>query len=100
MRPLTVITGIVLGSCLSITVSLTAVIIVFWVLGTEHPRIAHESEGLAASTLIFCFLTAISAMSFYSLLKDQRFRWWWQAGMWLGLAFTIVYFLPEGALAG
>lgn len=99
MRPLTVITGIVLGSCLSITVSLGAVIIVFWVLGPENPRIAHESEGLVTSTLIFFSLTAISAMSFYSLLKDQRFRRWWQGGMWLGLAFTVFYFLPKDAFA-
>lgn len=99
MRPATVITGIVLGSCVSITVSLAGVIIVFWVLGTENPRIAHESEGLAASSLIFLALTAISAMSFYSLLKDQRFRWWWQGCMWISVIFTVLYFLPEGSLA-
>jgi len=99
MRPLTVITGIVLGSCLSITVSLGAVIVIFMVLGTDHPRIAHESTGLATSALIFLALTAISAASFYTLVKDHRTRWWWQVAMWLALAATVAYFLPEGSLA-
>lgn len=99
MRPSTVITGIVLGSCVSITVSLAAVIFVFWVLGTENPRIARESAGLAISTLIFLALTAISAMSFYSLLKAQRYRWWWQGAMWIALALAVLYFLPDGTLA-
>src|SRR5690606_27629872 len=39
MRPLTVITGIVLGSCVSISVSLGAVLFIFLVLGDEYPRL-------------------------------------------------------------
>jgi len=96
MRPLTVITGIVLGSCLSITVSLAAVIIIFMILGTDHPRIAYESAGLVASTLIFLALTAISAASFYTLIKHHRTRWWWQGLMWTALVVAVAYFLPEG----
>ena len=100
MRPLTVITGIVLGSCLSITISLAAVMLVFWFVGSEEPRIAHESEGLLSITAMFLGLTAVSAMSFYSLLKESRFRWWWQANMWFWLLLGILYLLPEGTLAG
>ena len=92
MKPLTVITGIVLGSCLSIALSLAAVMLMFFVLGEEYPRVAHESGALAMSLGLFTCMTAISAMSFYSLLIQHPARWWAQALMWLGLALTGLYF--------
>jgi len=94
MRPLAVITGILLGSSLSITISLALVIVVFVILGDEYPRLAHEFTGLATSTLIFLVLTAITAMSFYSLAKDLPGRWWWQALMWVALSLTGLWFWP------
>ena len=41
MRPLTMITGVVLGSCLAISVSLALVLIVFLLPGDEYPRLRH-----------------------------------------------------------
>ena len=94
MRPLTVITGILLGSSLAITVSLAAVLIVFLILGDDYPRIQHEFESLVASVFIFFGMTTISAGSFYSLLINHRARFWAQLLMWAGLAATTWYYLP------
>ena len=94
MRPLTAVTGILLGSCLAITVSLAAVLLVYLVLGTDHPRIEHEFRPLLYSMLIFLGMTAISGLSFYALLIGHRRRYWMLAIMLTGLAATTWYFLP------
>ncbi len=94
MRPLTAITAILLGSCLAITVSLAAVLFVFLVLGDEHPRLQHEFRPLLYSTFIFLGMTAISALSFYTLMIGHRARYWAVAVMLTGLAATTWYYLP------
>lgn len=94
MRPLTVITGILLGSCLAITISLAAVLVVFLILGDDYPRVQHEFGSLVSSISIFFGMTTITALSFYALLINHALRFWAQALMWAGLAATTVYFLP------
>ena len=94
MRPLTVITGVLLGSSLSIAFSLGAVLIIFTVLGDEHPRLDREFEPLLASFSIFTVMTVISAASFYSLVRHHPLRWLAQGLMWLGLAATTAYYWP------
>lgn len=92
MRPLTVITGILLGSCLAITISLAAVLFVFLILGDEYPRLESEFRPLLSSVFIFLGMTIISAASFYALLINHTARWWAQGLMWSGLAATAWYF--------
>jgi len=94
MRPLTVITGIMLGSSLSIAFSLAAVLIIFSVLGDDYPRLNHEFGPLLASFSIFTAMTAISAVSFYALAKHHAGRWVAQAAMWLGFIVTGYYYWP------
>jgi uncharacterized membrane protein len=94
MRPLTVITGILLGSSLSIAFSLAAVLLVFTILGDEHPRLNREFGPLLASLSIFTVMTAISAASFYTLLRNHTLRWYLQALMWLGFVAAGVYYWP------
>ncbi|MDH3430628.1 MAG: hypothetical protein OEM60_01320 [Gammaproteobacteria bacterium] len=94
MRPLTAITGILLGSCLAITVSLGAVLFVFLVLGDEYPRVQHEFKPLLISLFLFLGMTTISALSFYTLLINHATRWWAQGLLWSGLAATVWYYLP------
>ncbi len=94
MRPLTVITGILLGSCFAITVSLAAVLVVFLVLGDDYPRVQHEFRPLSSSVLIFFGMTIISAASFYALVVNHRARWFGQFLMWAGVAAIVWYYLP------
>jgi hypothetical protein len=94
MRPLTVITGIVLGSCVSITVSLAAVLFIFLVLGDDYPRLDVEFGALTASLLIFTAMTTISALSFYGLIIRHPWRAAAQVLMWLGLIAIGSYYWP------
>ncbi len=94
MRPLTVINGIILGTCLSIAVSLAAVVLMFLILDDEYPRLGYEFRALIASLAIFIAMTAISAVSFYWLLVRHHWRFAAQGGLWAGIAMTVYYFLP------
>ena len=94
MRPLTVITGILLGSSLAITVSLAAVLVIFLFLGDDYPRVQHEFSSLLSSVGIFFGMTIICGASFYALLINHPYRFWGQALMWAGLAATTWYYLP------
>ena len=94
MRPLTMITGILLGSCLAISVSLALVFVVFLVLGDDYPRLQHEFRPLLISMTIFLGMTIISAGSFYTLIMRHRARFVAQGLMWLGLAATAWYYWP------
>jgi hypothetical protein len=94
MRPLTVVTGIVLGTCLSIAVSLAAVLLIFLVLGDDYPRLDYEFRALVTSLTVFIAMTAISSVSFYWLLVDHRWRFLAQGGLWVGILTTGAYFWP------
>lgn len=88
MKPLTVVTGIVLGTCLSIAVSLAAVLLMFVILRDEYPRLEHEFQSLIASLAIFTAMTAISTVSFYWMLTRHRYRFAGQLILWLGVLGT------------
>lgn len=94
MRPLTVVTGVLLGSCLSIAFSLAAVLVIFVVLGDDYPRLDQEYGPLLTSLSIFTAMTAISAGSFYAMAKHHPARWAAQVAMWLGLAGVVFYYWP------
>jgi hypothetical protein len=94
MRPLTVITGILFGSCVAIFLSLSAVLVTFLILGDDHPRIRHEFGPLVSSVGIFLGMTTVCGVSFYSLLVNHPARRWALALMWASLAATTWYYLP------
>lgn len=94
MRPLSVVTLIILGSSFAITFSLSAVIFVVLVLGDEYPRLQREFDALITSLLLFIGMTAIAAASFYALIKNHAARYWLNAGMWLALIGVGYYYWP------
>jgi hypothetical protein len=94
MRPLTVVTGIMLGSCLSVAVSLGAVLLIFLILGDDYPRLQYEFRGLIVSFSMFLAMTAICAVSFYGMLKQLAGRQLAQAAMWAGLLAIAYYYWP------
>jgi hypothetical protein len=94
LRPLTVTTGIVLGSCLAVAVSLCAVLIMFLILGDDYPRVQYEFRGLLVSFAIFLAMTLISALSFYWMLKEHAGRFVAQAAMWAGILGVGYYYWP------
>jgi len=94
MRPLSVVTLIILGTCFAITFSLAAVLVVVLVLGGEYPRLASEFDTLLESLAIFLGMTAISGASFYLLAKEHSAWFWAQLAMWAGLFATGWYYWP------
>ena len=94
MRPLTAITLILLGSCFAIMFSLAAVLLVVLILGDEYPRLQSEFDPLLNSLLLFMTMTALSAASFYTLIKKHPLRMLAQGLMWLGLLATGWYYWP------
>jgi hypothetical protein len=86
VRPLTVLTGIVLGSSAATTFGLGATLIVFLVLSGELPEYRSELPLLARYLAIFAGLTALAAVSFIGLARHRPWRRWAQLAMWGALA--------------
>ena len=86
MRPLTVLTGIVLGSAAATTFGLAATLIVFLVLSGETPEFRDELPLLAVYLGIFAVLTALAALSFIGQARQRPWRRWAALGMWGSVA--------------
>jgi hypothetical protein len=97
VRPLTVITGIVLGSAAATTFGLAATLVVFLVLSGEHPQFRGELPLLAIYLAVFVGLTAVAAASFIGLARQRPWRHWAQAGLWglLGVL-ALIYWQTRG----
>jgi len=85
MRPLTALTGIVLGSCVATTFGLGATLVVFLFMSGEHPQFQAELPMLALYVGIFVGLTAIAGISFVGLARQRPWRRWAQAVLWTAL---------------
>lgn len=85
MRPLTVLTGIVLGSAAATTFGLAATLVVFLVLANEHPQFRSELPLLAIYLAVFTGLTALAGASFIGMARKRPWRRWAQAGLWVTL---------------
>jgi hypothetical protein len=94
MRPLTVINGFLLGSCVSIALSLAMVRIVYAIIGTDSPLVRDEVQPLLVYLLIFTGMTILAALSFYSLLVRHRWRWVAQIAVLAALVATGWYVWP------
>ncbi len=94
VQPLTVITGILLGSAFSITLGLSVTMLVFVLLSDDYPRLAAEFRTLALTTSVFLVMTVLCAFSFNALVRTRS---WWlpaQLVMWGGLA-GVTWYLTQ-----
>ncbi len=94
MKPFTAVLGILLGSLVSITVSLGGVLLVFWILRAESPRYGAEMPELLRSTGIFFVLAALAAGGFVGMLRKARWRLACLGLLWAGLIGTGWYYWP------
>lgn len=97
MRPLTVLTGIVLGSAAATTFGLAATLVVFAVLVDEHPQFRSELPLLALYLAVFVGLTALAAAGFIGLARQRPWRHWAQGALWASLCLlAAVYWQTRG----
>jgi hypothetical protein len=75
MRPMAVLVGIIMGSSIALTVSLTMSAIVFLLLPEYSARLASERLPLLKGLLWAWSLTAVSTSSFIGELRDRRWRY-------------------------
>jgi hypothetical protein len=95
MRPFTVLIGIILGSAASFTFGLGTVLIVFLVLGPQHPELPRELPRLAGSLAAFAILTAASAGSFLGEAKLRPWRGWAHVATGICLSGVILLYWPR-----
>jgi hypothetical protein len=97
LRPLTVLTGIVLGSLAATSFGLAATLVVFLILADEHPQFGTELPLLALYLVIFLGLTALAGVSFIGLARQRPWRYWAQAALWAALCLlAAVYWRTRG----
>jgi hypothetical protein len=92
VRPLAVLIGIIMGSSVALTASLTMSAIVFVLLPEYAVRLAPERWPLLKGMLWAWSLTGVGVLSFVGELKQRRWRYLPQialAGMLAAL--TIIY---------
>jgi hypothetical protein len=94
MKPSVVLLGFVLGSAASITFALVGVVIVFWLLGSEYPRLSSEYPTLLASLGMFAALTVVAGLSFYGQLRERPWRGVAIVALVLGLGLIGWYHWP------
>ena len=86
VRPLTVLTGIVLGSSAATAFALAATLVVFALLRDQHPQFRSELPLLAVYLTVFLGLTALAGLGFVGLAKQRPWRGWAQTALWVALA--------------
>jgi low temperature requirement protein LtrA len=75
MRPMAVLIGIIMGSAVALTASLTMSAIVFLLLPEYSARLASERLPLLKALLWAWSLTGVAAASFVGELRGRRWRY-------------------------
>jgi hypothetical protein len=79
MRPMAVLLGIIMGSAVALTASLTMSAVVFLLLPEYWARLASERLPLIKGLLWAWSLTAVASASFIGELRGRQWRYGTQA---------------------
>ena len=96
MGPLGFLTGVVLGSAVSIALVLAMVVVIFALSSGAGPAIGAEYPTLLATAGLFAVLAGIAGAAFAGLQRRRPWRWYAQAAMWLALVLMGWYYWPQG----
>ena len=86
MGPLAFLTGVVLGSAVSIAGVLAMVLVVFLAVSSDHPALLQEYAPLLRAILLFGILAIVAGAAFTGLQRNRSWRWPAQVAMWATLA--------------
>ena len=95
MSPLAVLTGIIMGSAVTISIGLAMVLVVFLLMAGDYPALAREYGALLSSFLLFLTLAFVSAYAFLAVLRQTRWQWYAQAATWLTIALLTFHYWPK-----
>lgn len=95
MQPLTIITGILLGTTASLAFGLLIVAFITVLIGDEAPQLASELSPLLINVAIFSVLTAFCALGFLGVLRRKPWASTAQAIMWSALLYVGWHFWPN-----
>ncbi|MDQ2068392.1 hypothetical protein [Natronospira bacteriovora] len=94
MRPLSVLTGIILGSCFAISIGLLVVTLLYF-LNAQHDYIRQDIPALLGHGVIFLGLTVLAAAAFWGSIRERWWLWYSQALLWLALGLTVFHYWPD-----
>jgi hypothetical protein len=94
MSPLAVLTGIIMGSAVTIAIGLAMVLVVFLSLASEYANFAREYAPMLLSFGLFLGLSFVSSYAFIATLWERRWKWWAQGGMWFAIVVIAVHYWP------
>jgi hypothetical protein len=95
MSPLAVLTGIIMGSAVTISLGLGMVLVIFMILSGEHPRLTAEYGTLLRSFGLFFLLALCAAYAFVGQLRRHAWRGYAQAATWIAIVGIAVYYWPD-----
>ena len=95
MSPLAVLTGIILGSAVTIVIGLAMVLVVFLVMAGEQPALAREFSPLLKSFFLFLGLAFVAGYAFVGTLRQRPWLWLAQGATWLMLAVLAAHYWPR-----
>jgi len=94
VTPLAVLTGIIMGSAVTISIGLAMVLAVFLMMGGEYPALTREFTPLLTSFGLFLALAFAASYAFLGVLRRTSWRWYAQAATWLMIAGLSFHFWP------
>lgn len=97
MGPLGFLTGVVLGSAVSISAVLAMVLVMFLLVSSDHPALVQEYRPLVRAVVLFALLAVVAGLAFFGLQKRRGWRWLAQGAMWAGLAAIAWSYWPSDA---
>jgi hypothetical protein len=95
MQPSTVLLGIVFGTLFAIAFGLAVVLLIFWLLQGEHPRVGAEVPELLRAVAMFTVLALVSGASFLGSLQRKKWRWLALLALLAGIWLVGAYYWPE-----
>lgn len=97
MGPMGFVTGVVLGSAVSISGVLTMVLVMFLVVSSDHPSLIQEYAPLVRAIVLFGVLAVVAGAAFVGLQRQHRWRWAAQGAMWATLLAIAWSYWPADA---
>ena len=94
VKPLTVITGVLMASSGAIAVGLVVVAFIYWAVGADAPHVRREIPTLWSNAAIFAAFTVASVAAFYSQLLEKRGRWAATAAHAAAFGGIVLYYWP------